>query len=77
MEIEAEPGQTLLEALIAAGVDMDYSCEEGLCGACETRVLAGQPLHLDTVRSPAEHDRLHTIMPCVSRSRSDELTLDL
>lgn len=69
--------QSILEALTAAGVDIEYSCEEGLCGACEARVLDGTPLHRDSIRTPDEHDQRRTIMLCVSRARSGILVLDL
>ncbi|MFT8367883.1 MAG: PDR/VanB family oxidoreductase [Acetobacter papayae] len=69
--------QSILEALTDAGVDIEYSCEEGLCGACEVRLLEGDPLHRDSVRTPNEHDQRRTIMLCVSRARSGTLVLDL
>jgi tetrachlorobenzoquinone reductase len=76
-DIAVEPGQTILGALVEAGVDVPYSCEEGLCGACETKVLTGEPLHRDSVRTPEEHARLGTIMICSSLSRSSRLVLDI
>jgi ferredoxin-NADP reductase len=36
-------GKKVLEVLYEAGVDVDYSCELGICGACETRVISGAP----------------------------------
>ncbi|WCT73086.1 PDR/VanB family oxidoreductase [Sphingomonas naphthae] len=75
--VRVEPGETMLEALIGAGVDILYSCEQGICGACETRVLAGEPDHRDSIRTAAAHDQLGTIMPCCSRAKSSTLVLDL
>lgn len=69
--------QSILEALTEYGIDIEYSCEEGLCGACEVRVLEGEPLHRDSVRTPLEHDQRRTIMLCVSRARTGTLVLDL
>ncbi len=68
-DIEVPAGETILNALIAAGIDVPYSCEEGVCGACETRLLAGTALHQDSVRSPEDHARLGTLMICCSLSR--------
>jgi len=76
-EIVVEPGQTLLAAVLAAGVDAPYSCEEGVCGACMTKVLSGTPDHRDTVLTPSEREANKTIMICCSGSKSDRLVLDL
>jgi ferredoxin-NADP reductase len=76
-EVLVRPGQTILNALLDARMDVSYSCEEGVCGACEVRFLAGVPVHRDAVRTAAEHDRLSTVMICCAHSRSKRLTLDL
>jgi tetrachlorobenzoquinone reductase len=76
-EILVRQGQTILDALRSAAVDVSYSCEEGVCGACEVKFLSGDPVHRDAVRSAFEHDRLSTIAICCAGSRSKRLTLDL
>jgi tetrachlorobenzoquinone reductase len=76
-DIEVAAGETILNSLIAAGIDVAYSCEEGVCGACETKVLEGTPLHRDAVRSPEEHQRRSTFMICCSLSRERRLVLDI
>lgn len=38
----AEEGQTILEAALAAGLLLPYSCRDGVCGACKGRVLEGE-----------------------------------
>ena len=70
-------GQTVLEALLKAGVQVSHSCLEGICGSCETRVLKGVPEHRDLVLSPQEQHANRTMMVCVSGCLSDELHLDL
>jgi len=69
--------QTLLQACEAAGVDVAYSCEEGVCGACEVKVLAGQVEHRDTVLTPGQRQRSESMMICCSRGLGDGLVLDL
>jgi ferredoxin len=69
--------QTLLQACEAAGVDVAYSCEEGVCGACEVKVLAGKVEHRDTVLTPAQRQRNESMMICCSRGVGDSLVLDL
>lgn len=34
--------QTLVELMLAQGIDVPYSCQEGECGACACTVLAGE-----------------------------------
>lgn len=70
-------GQTILEALLSIGIDVSYSCEEGVCGACETRVLAGEPDHRDLILSDQERASGRTMMICCSGARSASLMLDL
>ncbi|WP_420839640.1 PDR/VanB family oxidoreductase [Cupriavidus yeoncheonensis] len=67
----------LLKFLLEAEVEIEYSCEEGVCGACETRILAGEADHRDSVLSKSQKASNSAMMPCVSRCRSDRLVLDL
>ncbi|QJU56184.1 oxidoreductase [Herbiconiux sp. SALV-R1] len=53
------------------------SCEEGYCGSCETRILAGLADHRDEILTPEEREANQTVFTCVSRSFSDTLVLDL
>ena len=76
-EIPVRKGETILEALLNARIDVQYSCEQGVCGACELKFLSGTPQHRDMVRSPEEHDQISTLMICCAGSRSKRLTLDI
>ena len=75
--VVVEPGQSILEALWAAGLDVPSSCREGHCGTCEQKVLAGRPLHRDDVLTDGEKATGKTLMICVSRSLDPVLELDL
>lgn len=77
MEFEVHAESTILATLLDAGVDVDYSCEEGTCGACEVKVLVGEILHRDSVRTPEEHDDMQTMMICSSRPRGDRVVIDV
>lgn len=72
-----EEGITILEALLAAGLDPAHSCMEGVCATCETRVLEGIPDHRDLVLSDAERAANKTMMICCSRAKTPTLLLDL
>ena len=70
-------GKKILEVLFDAGVDVDYSCELGICGACETRVISGIPEHRDSVLSAEEQDANEKVMICCCGSKTERLVLDM
>lgn len=69
--------QSVLDALLDAGLDLPSSCTEGICGTCEVGVVKGDVDHRDFLLGEAEHAANKTMFPCVSRCRSAELVLDL
>jgi ferredoxin-NADP reductase len=75
--LEVPAGMSLLDALLNAGVPHDYSCREGVCGSCETKVLAGEVDHRDSILTKAERTANKTMMVCVSGCKRGPLVLDL
>ncbi len=75
--VTVEQGQSILGTLRDAGIDLAYSCEEGICGACEVTCLAGDPEHRDFFRTPEEHARRATVIICQAGCRSARLVLDV
>jgi vanillate O-demethylase ferredoxin subunit len=72
------PGdRTILDVVREAGIDVPSSCEEGVCGTCETKLLAGEADHRDLLLSAKERDENKSMMICCSRARSKRLVLDL
>ena len=72
--IEVPADRPLLGTLQGAGLDVAGSCLRGVCGSCAVTVLDGVPDHRDSLTAdPASP----TIYPCVSRSLTPEITLDL
>ena len=69
--------KTVVQALAEAGVDVQVSCEQGVCGTCLTRVIEGIPDHKDLYLTPEEQAANDQFTPCCSRSRSPRLVLDL
>jgi ferredoxin-NADP reductase len=69
--------KSILEVVREVRPEVMFSCEDGFCGTCETKVLCGTPEHRDTILTQADRDRNDTMMICVGRSRSDRLVLDL
>jgi ferredoxin len=75
--VEVQPGTSIVEALRAVGVAVDTSCEDGICGTCETRILEGIADHRDSVLTKKEQEAGRSMMICVSRCKGDKLVLDL
>lgn len=75
--VSVAAGQSVTQALLAAGVEVMVSCEQGVCGTCLTRVLAGEVDHRDAYLTPEEQAAHDQFTPCCSRARSERLVLDL
>jgi vanillate O-demethylase ferredoxin subunit len=76
-EFSIAPGQTILQTILDMGIDVSYSCMEGICGACETKVLEGEPDHRDVVLTEEERRTNKTMMICCSGCKTERLVLDL
>lgn len=75
--LEVPNGQTPLRAILDAGINVDFGCGEGVCGACESRVIEGIVDHRDDLLSKHEKASNKTMLICVSGCKSDKLVLDL
>lgn len=73
--ITVAAGQTALDALLAAGLDIPNSCTEGVCGMCMTPVLAGTPDHRDHFLTEGERALNDHFMPCCSRAKTPNLQI--
>lgn len=69
--------KSVLDVLEANGVVIPFSCTEGICGTCVTRVVAGLPDHRDMFLTEAEQAENQQFTPCCSRSKTALLILDL
>lgn len=70
-------GKPILDVLLDEGVDIAFSCMDGVCGSCKVGVLDGIPDHRDVVLSPAERAENKAMMVCCSGAKSERLVLDL
>jgi vanillate O-demethylase ferredoxin subunit len=70
------PGdQSVATYLNDNGVEVPTSCEQGMCGACKTKILEGDADHRDQGLEEVEKAQ-GFFLPCVSRGKTD-LLLDL
>jgi len=77
LKLAVPSGKSILDVLLEAGVAIQHSCCDGVCGTCETGVLEGVPEHRDSVLFGDDARTTERMMVCVSRSASRELVLDL
>lgn len=67
---------TLVDAMIAAGLDVPYSCREGQCGSCAATLVSGRVDMPDTAILEAEDIEAGTILGCQARPVSDEVRVE-
>jgi ferredoxin-NADP reductase len=77
LTIDIASDQGLLDAIEAAGIDAPCLCRAGACGECRLTLLDGVAEHRDHFLSEDERAEGQSIMPCVSRAKSDVLVLDI
>lgn len=69
--------QTIVQALSDAGIKVQVSCEQGICGTCIVDVLEGEPDHRDQFLTDEEKADNDQIAVCCSRAKSSVLVLDI
>jgi CDP-4-dehydro-6-deoxyglucose reductase, E3 len=71
--LRVSAAQPLLEAALAAGLNLPHSCKSGHCGSCRARLIAGEirypagrPLGISAEEETSGH-----VLLCQARARSD------
>lgn len=77
--VTVQPDETIVDAVEQAGARILSSCRAGVCGTCETRIIAGEPEHRDAVLTEEDKAAGEVMLPCVSRAAAgcSRLVLDL
>ena len=76
LTVPVSAGQTVLDAVRAAGVRPPYSCESGVCGACRARLRDGD-VHLRASMALQEAElAAGVILTCQALPTSPRLTLE-
>ncbi|MFI8145087.1 PDR/VanB family oxidoreductase [Acinetobacter sp. ABJ_C5_2] len=75
--IMVEAGETILQALAKEGIEIEMSCEQGVCGTCMCDVIEGEPDHRDVYFTDEEKASNEQILVCCSRSKTSRLVLDI
>ena len=69
----ADADETILEAALRAGLLLPYSCRDGACGVCKSKVLAGEVdlgHFVESTLTEADRDAGMALL-CCARARSD------
>ena len=75
--IQVAKDQSVLDALLDAGVNVGFSCKRGECASCKVPVLEGDIDHRDIVLDSYEKKTGNVMCSCVSRVKGNRLVLDL
>ncbi|MBS3652116.1 oxidoreductase [Pseudaminobacter sp. 19-2017] len=77
IELVVPSDKAIIDVLREAGIEIKTSCEQGVCGTCLTPVIEGEPEHNDLYLTDDEREAGRLMTPCVSRSKSKLLVLDM
>jgi ferredoxin-NADP reductase len=66
--------RSALDVIRGTAPNVAYSCQQGFCGTCRTRVISGDVEHRDRVLT--DRERTDTMTICVSRGRGGRIVLD-
>lgn len=75
--ITIKKDETIIDALHHNNVRVPYSCLQGTCGTCITKVIDGKVDHRDAVLSEEEKMENKKMCICVSRAKGDRLVVDI
>jgi len=76
-QLDVAADQTILDAMLEAGIDTSFSCRVGECKSCAVKVIEGEADHHDAALSDAERENDQLMCPCVSRAKGESLVLDI
>lgn len=77
-ELRVPEDMTILQVLEnSKAAKVECLCREGICGTCETRIIAGEADHRDQYLSEEEREAQETLLICCSRAKGERLVLDL
>ncbi len=62
------PDQTILESMEAAGLQPEYHCRDGHCGACRCQLVSGE---IEEVAFKMAYTKDKEILPCISKAKSN------
>ncbi|AJY73482.1 PDR/VanB family oxidoreductase [Paenibacillus beijingensis] len=75
--LQVPEDRSLLDVLLEKGIEAPYSCKIGGCGSCEVEVEEGEVDHRDFFLSEQEKKKRNAMITCVSRAKSNRVSIRL
>ena len=75
-EVAVNPGETVLDAALRSGLDLPYSCRDGVCGTCRAKLACGQVNQDNADLSPKEIAAGY-VLTCQARPESDGVVISV
>lgn len=66
--IQSHPSNTILETMENAGLEPEYNCRDGHCGACRCKLVSGE---VEYVGFAMAYTQEQEILPCICKAKSD------
>jgi ferredoxin-NADP reductase/DMSO/TMAO reductase YedYZ heme-binding membrane subunit len=73
--VTVRPGESVLDAGLRAGLDLPYSCKEGICGTCRAKSTSG-PVRLDACDLAQPDIDAGYVLACRTRPLNDTAVID-
>ncbi|BDR13089.1 class I ribonucleotide reductase maintenance protein YfaE [Vibrio sp. STUT-A11] len=68
ISIESNPSNTILETMEQAGLQPEYNCRDGHCGACRCTLESGE---VEYVGFAMAYTQGEEILPCICKAKSN------
>jgi ferredoxin-NADP reductase/DMSO/TMAO reductase YedYZ heme-binding membrane subunit len=75
-ELAVRGDETVLDAALRSGVDLPYSCREGVCGTCRAKLACGRVSQEGADLTQAEVDAGY-VLTCQARPETDGVVISL
>ncbi|MDQ4084701.1 MAG: 2Fe-2S iron-sulfur cluster-binding protein [Actinomycetota bacterium] len=75
-ELEVHGDETVLDAALRTGLDLPYSCRDGVCGTCRARLACGRVRQDGADLTQAEIDAGY-VLTCQARPQADGVVISL
>lgn len=72
--IQSNSSNTILETMEQAGLEPEYNCRDGHCGACRCTLVSGEVEYVGFAMAYTQGDE---ILPCICKAKSDVEVTDV